>query len=878
MLALIVFNFDAMFDFFFKKRSTAKSSETTQLLTQQQEQADAVAAKFADKQSVKQSELAAAASFAGQESAALAFILQSGYADARYQAAMHLHSAEALMQVSQAMRNTDRRVSKLAQEKLAALQNQQKMTSAVQACLAQGQQLLENTQLMVNQVALWDKERLALGEHGLSLLPIKVTLDERLQAQLELQRQTLQTSSSLRALVETALPLEQLQAQLAECLQQWQAIEVSPLLASLPKNQFNQLNDDVALAQSHVQQLTQLTQLIAARHEALQVWQTAEQLALENVQKEWKKLALTGAALSDEQQEVVHQQEQQLKLIFARIAPTASASVHKTHTKKIAIEAGENQAVPAIDIKSVLVALEQALEEGSLQQALDLDKTLRQEVLPARGELAQRLQVLRAELNRLLDWAKWGGNVSREELIKVADGLVAEDVALTAPEIAKQVGGLRARWKELDRTSGTAAKSVWERFDEACGRAYQIADAHFKQQAQLRLDNLTLAQAQLAAIDVVIADLQNQLPDWKTQLAYIQKVKLEWRKTGSIDRKLKARLESEFEQKIQTLSQPLMVAREAAIGVRQQLIQSVIDIAATDREAADKVQLAQQRWQQEALNLPLERKDEQDLWRQFRAACDAVFAQRKANADEQKQRRNLGVVAKQACCEAVEQSLEASLSSAEIMAVLRKAKQEWRDLSVQHRQAGLDARFETALNALETRHSELLLKDKQAELVHLYAKIKLCQQVEAANNAATKLVEPEITEQSAAWQAEWKLLTTSKAPAELNKLLTQRFNTALAVIKNQQVADAAQVAANLAQFEERLLRVEILRGLPSPAELTQQRLQLQVRDLQSAMKNRDATDAYLSNLYVLCALPVSLKAPHEQRFQLVLTDYSGISR
>jgi len=77
---------------------------------------------------------------------------------------------------------------------------------------------------------------------------------------------------------------------------------------------------------------------------------------------------------------------------------------------------------------------------------------------------------------------------------------------------------------------------------------------------------------------------------------------------------------------------------------------------------------------------------------------------------------------------------------------------------------------------------------------------------------------------------------------------------------------------NLAQFEERLLRLELMRGLSSPVELSQQRMQLQVKDLQSALRHRDAAENYLSNLWALCTLPVVLTAQHEQRFQLILDD------
>jgi|GEM_PF-6686102 len=791
-----------MFDFL-KKRFTAKVSEAAQISIQQKELAEKTRAviKLANQRSEKQDELARAVSFAGQEEAALAFILQSDYADARLRAVMHIHSQEALTQVSRAMRNTDRRVTKLAQEKLAKLKEQQKMNLAVQACLSQGQQLLATMPLMANQVAGWDKQRLALGEHGSSqlLVQTKAELENRLHAQLNLQRLVLQVAGKLRSLVETKVVPEQAQATLAECHQEWQVIQSSELLTSLPKNQLQQLPDDLAKAQSHVRQLILADAVIEDK-----------------------------AELNEEARKETKPKPEPVKTI-------------------------------SIDVEAALVALEKALQEGSLQQALDLDKSLRKAAIPTRGDIAQRLTALRAELNRLLDWAKWGGNISREELINVADNLSTAELA--APEIAKQIGGLRSRWKELDRTSGAAEHAMWERFDAACNRAYKIADAYFKQQAQLRLTNLGVAEAMLAEIDEVILDMQNRLPDWKAHQNYINKVKLEWRKLGAIDRKFRAQLNTAFDQKLITLLQPLTAARAAATEVRHQLIKSVSELVSAERDAVEKVEQLQQRWQQEALNLPLERKDEQALWHQFRAACDAVFAQRKTNLDEQHQRRNQLILTKQACCEELETAAtvaESGVSRVQIGQILRKARQEWRDLSGgKHQRDDLDARFNAAVNKLEQRQSTLLVDEKKTALVNLRDKINLCRQIET-----------ETIDRNAAWQSEWTSLDTDSLPAELNKLLTQRFNNALTAFGNQRFTDG-----NSVQIEEQLLRIELLRGLPSPPELAQQRLQLQVQELQSALKNRDVNSNYQASFCALCALPANLDAQQKQRFQFILDDY-----
>ncbi|TDK63482.1 DUF349 domain-containing protein [Sapientia aquatica] len=884
MLALIYFNHAAMFDFFFKKRTAAKAAELTQLHLEQKEQAETAiaAAKFAHKQSEKEAQLHQAKQFSGQEDAALAFILQSDFADARFQAVQHIHSQAALEQVSQAMRNSDRRVSKFAQEKLALIQKAQKMTELAAACAQRGAELLAHPIVLVNQLTEWDKERLALGEYGATLLNIKTELDARLDAQLELQRQALQISSALRSLVDTnssVQPIELEQAQLIDLEQQWQQIQTNPLLVSLPKNYSVQLEQNLTQAKSHLQNKATVARVLHERNEALLAWETDAELALELVCAKWKTWTIAAANLSPDQLQLVEQQEADYATLVAKLATTnVIANAKMSHAKKSESVPADKQNTDetilktAIDHQATIAALEQALEEGSLQQALDLDKSLRAASNPIKGELANRLVGLRAELMRLLDWAKWGGNVSREELIKVAEGLVNSELA--APELAKQVGGLRARWKELDRTSGSAPRAIWERFDQACNCAYEVADAFFKEQAQIRQANLAIAQAQLIALDgaIVAANEQtsNATPDWKALQSLVAQAKIEWRKIGAVDRKHKSRLESEFTEKLAVLERPLIEARQAALQVREQLIASVADLVASDRDAADKVQQAQQRWQQEALALPLERKDEQRLWKQFRAACDAIFEQRKANMDSQKQRRQQQANEKQACCEKLEQLLieNPSASSAQINAVLRTAKQEWRELSAQNR--GMETRFDAAVSALEQQLSELDKVAKQAQLELLHAKIAICQQVESAIDLL------EVSEsQIAAWEADWeeknqaggKLIGSS---AQLNKAVQKRFSNALAALKNGRDSTKVDRASVGVQLDELLLKLEILAGLPSPTELTQQRLQMQVKGLQSALKNRENADSFDDHLTALCALPVQFNEQQRQRVQQIL--------
>lgn len=803
MPALFSFPLFAMFDFLFKKRSVPAAA-----LPGPAANVGEQAAKLKNQE--REAALLRALGFTGQEDAALAFLLKSEFADARLQALQHINSETALTEVTRAMRSTDRRVHRQAQEKLATIKDARHRQQAVQHCQQRASDLLSQEILLVNQLADWDRLSMALGEQAQDLLLQRGALEAKMQQQLALQRQVLRLSNAVQALCTMGLPSGELRARLAQSRQTWQAILEDVGFASIPKNQVSRLDHELKTLQ----------------------------------------------ALADRPTVV------EMPVTVVESAPVLAIAAHPSELPvKTADPIGPHpDGGPELD--TLLVALEQALEQGSLQQALELDKTLRGRVLPGRGEQAAHLQTLRAELTRLLDWARWGGDISRSELIKVADELFHSKQAPT--EIGRQVGGLRSRWKELDRSSGAAGKPLWEQFDSACSRAYQIAQAHFKQQAQLRQEHLAAAQAllmEMAALITASAAQPLELPELQ---ATLHQKKIAWRALGVIDRKLKTGLQLDFDRQWAILHAPLDAACEQAIARRRELIAQVTQIDPGHRQAVDQVKAAQLRWQQEALTLRLEHHSEQELWQQFRAGCDGLFAARKLQTEQVRQTQQQALQELEAYCNQLQAALDQS--APEVAKVLRAAGGRRATTAGQRE---VETRMNALIKQLELRHATLLHQEKTAGLTNLRARIALCRQLEVARAA------PADAAQCALWQQQWQdLVAGPELTSAVSRLLNERFNEALAAL-NQASPDPQHTSPEvLARFEQSLLQLELLRNLPSPAGLAQQRLQLQISNLQTVMKQREAAQlgTALAHLQILCRLAVPLDEVLQQRFEAVLDD------
>ena len=891
-----------MFDFLFKRKS-AKSTQTQQPQAghakgnashtdKAQEAAakasqDQAAAQRLVQQEKKQAALQQAASFAGNETAAVAFILQSEFADARLQAAEHVISKLGLEQILAAMRNTDRRVAKLAQQRLEALHYQQQMHGRAATCLAQAEKMLADAQLMPNQLSVLDRDWLAVGKlpadapQAVQFAQLREQLAQRLQAQAGWQRRLIDLTSQIKQLLsqlqaEATADFATVRQQAQEFAQQLQEIQASNEAAALPRHLMPQAQAEYQQLAQVLVVLEQAEQAQVACEQALSQWQALPQVdaaGLSQIAREWQGLLKACAsgqqpALQERfaawQRAVIAAMPVQKTPPAARdgensehsehsaIAPAASgdlaeagaataepvarhesrASAHRVQLSAPEMKAAKQQFSAALD------ALEAALQEGLLQAAFEHDKTLRdlKAVRPA-AEQSSRMTALRAELHRLQSWARWGGKVSREELTKSVEELASQQLSVV--ELAKKVGSMRERWRSLDATAGPAARQLWERFDAACTTAYAPAAEHFKKLAQERAHHAEQAQVLVQEVQAFAAShitgLSNEQIDWRALAGFCQRAEQQWHKLGTIERKERKRLDKEFAQAMQVLTQPLEGQRSVEVAKREVLIAAVQELQAHERGALDHLRQLQERWQELAKALPLARKVEQQLWQRFHSGCEQVFAQRKENAHHEQQERRQHLQAKEAICAQLEQLAgdESNEARNQLRDAVKEAKHAWREIGQvpRNQEQVLEARFHAAQEAVQKRLDMAARLQQQAQTQAVLEKLALCQQLESAlqqDGAALDV---------SAWQERWQALP--KLSQEMEKILGTRWQQALAAASDDNLRQAlcVQLAKNLPQLLNEVLRLEIVHGLESPAEFSRERLKMQVQVLQSSLKS-----------------------------------------
>lgn len=867
MMVVLIHAKPVMFEFLFK-RSASKTAVPDPVVAEQ-------AAASAQSASRRAEQVARAHAVAGDEAAACEFILSSEFADARLIAAEHVHSLPLLEKVHHAMRNTDRRVAKLMQGRIDLIRHQAAETQRAQASIETAQRLLNDEKLSPNQVAELDRQWQvikATPELESAFATARASLAARLEAQVVLQRAVIDAVAAARAVASNGQSAGELAQALARLDAEHAQHAQSPERASLPKHLESDFTQARELAQSALQALQQHQALFDARQLALAEWQAQDAATLDadTLKRAWQALPrLPESPLSDSLQ------QQFAALLASAPAPVVPAAAvdAPAHAEPAPRKPRQEHAPVSKEATEqffkTLDAMEAALQEGLLHVALEHDKTLRDSkhgrLTPAQ---ADRLAHVRAQFKQLADWARWGGNVSREELVKAGEELPAQQLPMA--ELAKKVGSLRERWKSLDTLSGPAPKSLWERFDAACSVAYAPAAQHFKQLAEERHGNAAKAQELIAETAALAAE---ESTDWKHVASASQRLRQAWTRLGTIDRKEKKRLDAEFGAALDALSKPLDTQRQIETARREQLIVEVGLLKPSERNTVDMLKALQDKWQELAKALPLERRAEQALWQRFRAACDDIFARRKETAHAADHERREHLHAREALCAALETAVvpegDDKARTAFIHHLLRDTRAAWNATGPVPRasEAKIEQRYQAAVAGVQAQADAIAERAGAAQANALRDKLRLVQSLEAA------LADGGDGTDAHAWSARWSALPPLDAQYE--RSLQQRFAAAQAALGEGSAAYAQQLQANQQRLLAEVLRLEIVAGVDSGAEFARDRLKMQVEVLQSSLKSGQKPLTQVSQLMQLCAIAAATDARTASRIETLLRRIGG---
>ncbi len=211
---------------------------------------------------------------------------------------------------------------------------------------------------------------------------------------------------------------------------------------------------------------------------------------------------------------------------------------------------------------------------------------------------------------------------------------VARVPAVGGRKMQETLRNLREQWKKIDKEAAPNP-ALWKRFDSACNRAHEVVDAWLK---EARAQTTAHKAQRLALIEEVKAWAVEHAngPDWKGVARQLHQFAQRWRESGHLSEKMFAELQPVWKAAIHAAHEPLEAVQKASLARRHALIAEAQALGAAPSLRVDAVKALQQRWQEEAHAVVLDRKQEQKLWDAFRQPIDEAFA-RKSSVREQSQ-------------------------------------------------------------------------------------------------------------------------------------------------------------------------------------------------------------------------------------------------
>ena len=520
-------------------------------------------------------------------------------------------SAEHMAQVYKDLANRDKGAAKPLKEKLDDIKRSKGQEAIGAEWAAKAQALLSVSKLNLADALAWQRDAAKAGA-PLSKEPLaalKVQLAERVKTIEDLQHRT------------------QVQREAAVLIaQRIEVLSIKPWRDA--QTALEALSTDVAHWQTQASDITQDTNwasvdakfpplLDASRGQLLAVWEAFQ-----------AALAVTVKAADDATAPLPAVPVWADELRAVRGVQTGATGEPGTRPAKAKIDPvvlkDLREKATAI-VQAAVARLEHEVTEGhgkaTPKVAADLRQALKENVRNIDSKLEAAAHAALTAAGELEGWQRWRADQIREELVVKAEALLAKPLGGRKQQDTLRV--MREQWKTSDQ-GGTPNHALWKRFDDACNEAYKVVEAWLE---TVKAQSEAVKAERQVLIDEVLAWAQanKTSTDWKAHIRSLNGFVDKWREAGHLGEKAFAEIQPVWKAAMDAADAPLTTARAESLARRKAMIEEAQALGGEPMLRIDAVKHLQQRWQQEAQGVPIERKQEQKMWDAFRKPIDDAF-------------------------------------------------------------------------------------------------------------------------------------------------------------------------------------------------------------------------------------------------------------
>ncbi len=208
-------------------------------------------------------------------------------------------------------------------------------------------------------------------------------------------------------------------------------------------------------------------------------------------------------------------------------------------------------------------------------------------------------------------------------------------------EAFKELQKLHEQWKDLGPVAKEFREEIWERFRAATSVINKRYQAHFEEMKAQQQKNLEAKEALCEKVEAIANKEITSSSEWNALSKEIEEIQAEWRTIGFATRKenqkvyerFRAACDKFFERKRASFSEfkdsmNENLAKKMAIIEEAEKLKDSTDWEAT----SDRFIELQKEWKEIGA---VPRKKSEQIWKRFRAACDAFFTARDNRPDGQ---------------------------------------------------------------------------------------------------------------------------------------------------------------------------------------------------------------------------------------------------
>lgn len=224
---------------------------------------------------------------------------------------------------------------------------------------------------------------------------------------------------------------------------------------------------------------------------------------------------------------------------------------------------------------------------------------------------------------------------SKELLIKEAEALADEADIIVA---FKRVQELHNKWREIGPVAKELREEIWSKFKDACAVVNKRYQAFFEERKAREAENEAGKTALCERIEAFDFESLKTFPAWEDMTKQILEAQEEWKKLGYASRKVnntlfnrfRATCDKFFESKaafFRRIKEEMAanLARKTALAEEAETLSTSTDW----RKTTDRLVEMQKEWKTIG-SVPKKQSD--TVWARFQKACDAFFANKKAQA------------------------------------------------------------------------------------------------------------------------------------------------------------------------------------------------------------------------------------------------------